>query len=276
MTRSSLYLSQDDVIPSGTQELPEDAPRVAVVVSLNFPGLTSQTLELMRRFTRTALQTLVDVGARPVLVDSSAPELPDPSVTGTADGVLVLGGGDIDSSLYGVEGPVPNEYGVDPRADVYTMQLIDQTLSRDAPMLAICRGSQLLNLTCGGTIIPDLDPWHLHRGGPGQPVFLDEDVTITPGSKLAGIFGSEQITVRSGHHQAVGKIAPSLTPSAVANDGIIEATEHQQATWVVGVQWHPEDDDGSAEDRRNLFTAFVEQVRSNKRGSFGASMARGR
>lgn len=272
MSRPDLHLSEQEVTPEGLDSLPQDAPTVAVVVSLNFPGLTPQTLELMRRFTRTALQSLVDAGARPVLVDSSARELPDPSVTVAADGVLVLGGGDIDSSLYGVEGPVPNEYGVDKRADLYTMELINQSLDRDAPLLAICRGSQLLNLTCGGTIIPDLDPWHLHRGGPGQPVFLDEAITLEPDSKLATIFGTQRLTVRSGHHQAVGEIAPELRASAVADDGVVEATEHQHRTWTIGVQWHPEDDDGSASDRQKLFSAFVEQVRADRQRLSGSSL----
>lgn len=272
MSRPVLHLTAEEVAPVGPETLPHDAPTVAVVVSLNFPGLTPQTLELMRRFTRTALQSLVDAGARPVLVDSSAQELPDPTVTAAADGVLVLGGGDIDSSLYGVEGPVPNEYGVDRRADLYTMELINQSLDRDAPLLAICRGSQLLNLTCGGTVIPDLDPWHLHRGGPGQPVFLDEAVTLEPGSKLATIFGAQRLTVRSGHHQAVGEIAPELRASAVADDGVVEATEHQHRTWTIGVQWHPEDDDGSASDRRKLFSAFVQQVRAARQRLSGSSL----
>lgn len=272
MSRPDLHLSEQEVTPAGLESLPHDAPTVAVVVSLNFPGLTPQTLELMRRFTRTALQSLVDAGGRPVLVDSSAPQLPDRTVTAATDGVLVLGGGDIDSSLYGVEGPVPNEYGVDKRADLYTMELINQSLDRDAPLLAICRGSQLLNLTCGGTVIPDLDPWHLHRGGPGQPVFLDEAITLEPDSKLAAIFGTQKLTVRSGHHQAVGEIAPELRASAVADDGVVEATEHQHRTWTIGVQWHPEDDDGSASDRRKLFTAFVEQVRADRQRLSGSSL----
>ncbi|MDQ0733297.1 gamma-glutamyl-gamma-aminobutyrate hydrolase family protein [Arthrobacter sp. B1I2] len=261
--RTLVPITPADVIPAGFAELPGNAPIIAVVVSLNFPDMTVEVSQLVKRFTRTALETLLKAGARAVLVDSSATNLPDPKHIAGASGVLFLGGGDVDPSLYGVRGPVPNLYGVERRADEYCMELIDQTLARDAPLLAICRGSQLLNLTSGGTLIPDLDPYELHRGGKGESMFLDEPVTILPGSRLHGILGRDRITVRSGHHQAVEQVGPRLRVAAVADDGIIEGTEHKDNTWVVGVQWHPEDSDGNAEDRELLFKAFVEQASSH-------------
>ncbi|MFJ4210908.1 gamma-glutamyl-gamma-aminobutyrate hydrolase family protein [Paenarthrobacter sp. NPDC089675] len=258
--RTIAPITPADVIPDGFADLPGNAPIIAVVVSLNFPDMTVEVSELVKRFTRTAMETLLNAGARAVLVDSSASALPDPKHIENADGVLFLGGGDVDPSLYGVRGPVPNLYGVERRADEYCMELIDQTLTRDAPMLAICRGSQLLNLTCGGTLIPDLDPYKLHRGGKGESMFLDEPITIIHGTRLHNILGQDRITVRSGHHQAVEQAGPTLRVAAVADDGIIEGTEHKDNTWVVGVQWHPEDSDGNADDRKRLFEAFVEQA----------------
>ncbi|MDQ0029914.1 gamma-glutamyl-gamma-aminobutyrate hydrolase family protein [Arthrobacter bambusae] len=259
--RTLAPITPADVIPQGLAELPGNAPIIAVVVSLNFPDMTVEVSQLVKRFTRTALETLLKAGARAALVDSSATDLPDPKHVADASGVLFLGGGDVDPSLYGVSGPVPNLYGVERRADEYCMELIDQTLARDAPLLAICRGSQLLNLTCGGTLIPDLDPYQLHRGGKGESMFLDEPVTVLPGSRLHKILGRERVIVRSGHHQAVEQVGPRLQVAAVADDGIIEGTEHKDNTWVVGVQWHPEDSDGNAEDRDRLFQAFVDQAR---------------
>jgi putative glutamine amidotransferase len=250
-----------DVIPEGIADLPSNAPVIAVVVSLNFPDMTAEVSELVKRFTRTALETLLRAGARPALVDSSATNLPDTEHVAAAAGVLFLGGGDVDPGLYGVPGRVvPNLYGVDRRADEYCMELIDLTLARDAPLLAICRGSQLLNLTCGGSLIPDLDPYHLHRGGKGESMFLDEPVTLLAG-RLRRILGKDRITVRSGHHQAVEQVAPFLRIAALADDGIVEATEHTENTWVIGVQWHPEDSDGNAKDRELLFESFVDQTR---------------
>ena len=92
-------------------------------------------------------------------------------------------------------------------------------------------------------------------------MFKDEPVILEPGSKTHAILGRDRIAVRSGHHQAVNRLGEGLVVSARAEDGIIEGTELPSATWVVGVQWHPEDDDGSASDRRALFQTFVEQTR---------------
>ncbi len=249
-----------DVAPTGTDELPAEAPTVAVVVSLNFPDMTDEISEIVVRFTKTALQTLVDVGVRVVLVDSSASPLPPARLVHEADGVLFLGGGDVDPALCGVTGPVRNLYGVDRAADEYCIDLIRTSVERDDPVLAICRGFQLLNFALGGTLIPDLEPWELHRGGLGMPLFLDENVTIAPGTKLRDILQRDRVTVRSGHHQALGTVATSLRIAASADDGIIEATEHVEASWVIGVQWHPEDTAGNATDRSRLIGAFVDHI----------------
>ena len=92
-------------------------------------------------------------------------------------------------------------------------------------------------------------------------MFLDEQVTLREGSKIRAILGRERITVRSGHHQAVDRVAPELVVSAVADDGIVEGTEHPDHTWAVAMQWHPEDRDGSDTDRTAIFGALVEQAR---------------
>jgi putative glutamine amidotransferase len=253
----ALRVDPADVVPAGFAGLPAGAPRIAVVVSLTFPGMTVRTQELMERFTRTAFEALLAAGARAELVDSAAGQLLPAEELAGCDGVLFLGGGDVDGALYGHHGPVPNSYGVDRRADEYCLELIRGVLERDQPLLAICRGSQLLNVACGGTLIPDLDPWQLHRGGPGAPIFLDEEVSLVPGSRIAGILGRGRVTVRSGHHQAVGTVAPALAVAAVAADGVVEGTEHREKSWVLGLQWHPEDSDGSAGDRALIFGAFA-------------------
>ncbi|MFD1660436.1 gamma-glutamyl-gamma-aminobutyrate hydrolase family protein [Streptomyces caeni] len=124
------------------------------------------------------------------------------------------------------------------------------------PVLGVCRGSQLIDIAHGGTLIPDLADHRLHHGGPGQPMFLDEKVTITPGTQVADLAGELRPTVRSGHHQAVDRVGDGLVVAARADDGVVEAVEHP-ARWVVGVQWHPEDPDGCAVHRRRLFSGFV-------------------
>lgn len=272
--REQLAVEWEAVAPSGTDGLPEHAPSVAVVVSMTFPGMGPEAHDIMEKFTRTAFQELVDQGARPFLVDSSSPLPADPARTAAADGVLFLGGGDIDGAFYGHAGPIPNEYGTDPSADRFCLDLVRQTIEADQPLLAVCRGSQLLNVALGGTLVPDLVPSALHRGAPGSPLFLDEELSLVEGSRVAQIYGRTRVTVRSGHHQAVARVAPELLATAVADDGVIEGTEHPDRTWVVGTQWHPEDPDGSGEDRRALFGAFVAQAGRTNRPQPAAAAAK--
>ena len=254
-------ITVSDVMPDSNETLPDDAPTVAVVVSLNIPHMTDEVAGLVARFTRVALTELNDVGARVVLLDASKAPLDPTSIADSADGVLFLGGGDVDATIYGHTEPVNHEYGVDRAADDYSIEIIHSTIERDAPMLCICRGSQLLNVALGGDLIPDIENYHPHRGGSGDPMFKDEQVILEPGSAIHQILGRDRLAVRSGHHQAVNRLGAGLVVSARAEDGIVEGTELPSATWVVGVQWHPEDDDGSAGDRRALFSAFVEQAR---------------
>lgn len=255
-------ITPSDVLPETNDSLPADAPTVAVVVSLNIPQMTDEVAGLVARFTRVALTELIDLGARVVLLDSSKDPLDPASLANAADGVLFLGGGDVDATIYGHTDPVNHEYGVDRAADDYSIDIINATIERDAPLLCICRGSQLLNVARGGDLIPDIENYHPHRGGSGDPMFKDEPVILEPGSKIHDILGRDRIAVRSGHHQAVNRLGDGLVVTARAEDGIVEGTELPSATWVVGVQWHPEDDDGSAEDRRALFGAFVDQLRA--------------
>ena len=251
----------DDVLPD---RLPAPGgPRVAVLVALNFPQLTEPVAELVRRFTRTALQTLIDIGADPMLVDLSAPPLPPIDQVLACDGVLLLGGGDMDAALYGHEGPVNHGYGVDRDIDDYSIRAVLATMAADLPLLGVCRGSQVVNVALGGTLIPDIEDFALHRGDGGDAVFLEEMITVAPDSRLAGMVGGDRISVRTGHHQAVKDVAPALRAVGWADDGIVEAIEHPDR-WVVGVQWHPEDSHGSDEDRHRLFGAFVAEINSRR------------
>lgn len=234
-----------------------DGPRVAVLVSLNFPDLTPPVADLVRRFTRCALETLVDLGASYELFDTST-ALPDPTAVAAYDRLLVLGGGDVSATCYGGrDDDVPNSYGVDRRADDDSIAALRAAVEAERPVLAICRGAQLLNVAWGGSIIPDIADYALHRGGPDEPMFLDEKVSLVHGTRLQKIFGGDRLTVRSGHHQAVDRVADGFVVAAVADDGIVEALEHPDR-WVLAVQWHPEDDDGSKADREALFRAFLE------------------
>lgn len=244
-----------EVDPGPAPERP--VAHIAVLVSLNFPDLTEPVADLVRRFTGTALQTIVGLDASYQLFDTST-ALPDPTLVAEADGLLVLGGGDIDGSLYGCyDTEVPNSYGVDLRADHDSIAAIRAAIEAERPVLAVCRGAQLVNVAHGGTVVPDIEDYRLHRGGPGEPMFVDEPVTVVEGTRLRYVVAASRLTVRSGHHQAIDEVAEGFVVNARADDGIIEGIEHP-SRWILALQWHPEDPDGPDHDRLGLFQAFVE------------------
>ncbi len=256
-------ITVSDVLPA--QPVDDcSAPLVGVVAPLNYPDLTEETRKLVERFTRSALQTLTELGARLKVIDPTAdtPEQADDTI----DGLVLLGGGDVDPTLYGHHDEVPNLYGVDRRCDERTLDAIQRALGWHVPVFGICRGAQLLNLAHGGDLIPDLGPDTPHHGHGDDPLFLDDTVLIEPDTRLAAILDATTATVRNGHHQAVGNVAPVLRVAARGIDGVVEAVEHRDpGIWLLGVQWHPEDTDGSAMDRHALFSAFLTQVESNRR-----------
>jgi putative glutamine amidotransferase len=260
-------ITESEVLPAHRVTEP-GAPLIGVVVPLNYPDLTEETRELVVRFTASALCTLTDMGARLRVIDPTAAtaEAFDTSL----DGLVLLGGGDVDPLLYGHEDSVPNLYGVDRRCDERTLDTIRQALAARLPIFGICRGAQMLNLAQGGTLIPDLGPDTPHHGHGDAPLFLDDTVLIEPDTRLAGILGAASVTVRNGHHQAVGEVAPTLRVAARGIDGVIEAIEHRDPeVWLLGVQWHPEDTDGSDADRLALFGAFLSGVAVNRQSKCG-------
>lgn len=229
--------------------------RVCVVVSLNYPGIDAAEADLVRRFTRVALTTLHQFGAGYELWDTST-ALENPSAAADFDGVLLLGGGDIDGACYGSAAPNPTGYGIDLRADRDALAVIAAAEAADRPILGICRGSQLLNVARGGTVLADIADYAPHHGAPGEPLFVDEPIDIVAGTRLAAILDTDRVLGRSGHHQAVDRVGTGLVVAARAQDGIVEGIEDPDR-WYLGVQWHPEDDDGPAADRLALFGAFV-------------------
>lgn len=236
-----------------------DGPLIPVVGSMTFPGMDEAAAELTRVLAQIAFDEVRAAGGRPRLVDSATPaRYSNDAVLNDAQGILFLGGGDVDGSCYGYEGPPPaNEYGVDRGADLFCIDLMREAVARDLPLLALCRGSQLFNVAFGGTLIPDIADWALHRGGPGQPLFVDEAVRLEPDSHIARILGRADVTVRNGHHQAVDRVGDALRATAHAHDGIVEGTQHRDASWALGVQWHPEEPLADLADRRAIFGALV-------------------
>jgi gamma-glutamyl-gamma-aminobutyrate hydrolase PuuD len=192
-------------------------------------------------------------GAVPVLLPPGSAEALDDATQAMRhlDGIVLTGGADVDPRRYGA---IALDTTDPPRTerDDWEIALVHAAIDANRPILAICRGLQILNVALGGTIIqhlPDAVGNHDHRGEVGT--FSRHSVRMVGGSELARIYGPGA-DVPTHHHQAVGELAPTLRATAWADDGTIEAATCPGELWVEGVQWHPEVEGG-----RSLFVAFV-------------------
>ena len=185
------------------------------------------------------------------------------SILQEVDGVLLTGGGDVDPVFYRQERH-PSVDDAEPGRDEFEIDLARRALDANLPLLAICRGSQVLNVAAGGTLIQDIpsgittDVEHrLETPKDG----IAHVVRVTPGSVLGrALGGADACAVNSRHHQSVGQVAPQLLTSATAPDGVVEGIELPEARFCVGVQWHPENFWRTGEFKP-LFDAFVEATR---------------
>jgi len=193
-------------------------------------------------------------GGRPLLVPPVAEGVDE--TLDALDGLLFSGGADVDPETYGHE-PHPETGGVRPERDRAELALLAAALERDLPVLAVCRGSQLLNVARGGDLVqhlPEVVGDEKHRHTPG--VFADHEVEVEPRSRLGAILG-ERTPVKSHHHQGFGRLGAGLVATAHAEDGTLEALEDPSRRFALGVLWHPEEGEDAA-----LFAALVEQARA--------------
>jgi gamma-glutamyl-gamma-aminobutyrate hydrolase PuuD len=170
------------------------------------------------------------------------------------DGLLFSGGSDLDPSLYDQE-PHEKTFGIHEARDRAELALLEAALARDMPVLAICRGSQVMNVARGGDLVqhlPEVVGDEKHKHTPGT--FADHGVTLEEGTRLGSLLG-ERAQVKSHHHQGIGRIGEGLRVAAHAEDGSVEAVEDPDRRFAVGVLWHPE----AGEDAQ-LFDELVREA----------------
>lgn len=178
------------------------------------------------------------------------------------DGLVLSGGGDIDPSRYG-QSRHPELYGVDAERDAFELGLAGEALPRGVPLLAICRGLQVVNVALGGDLIqhlPDVGSNRVrHRAGVGRSV--SHTVRVAPGSRLGSVLGAQVVEVSSSHHQAPQRLGRGLKPVAWADDETVEALELDGHPEVLAVQWHPEETAGQDQVQQRLFGWLVDLAR---------------
>jgi len=189
------------------------------------------------------------------------PESAAAGVIDAVDGMLLPGGGDVDPARYGAIAQAETD-GVRPELDAFEVELLNLGRQRSLPVLAICRGHQLVNVAFGGAL-------HQHIAGDGHRAVPGDTpqwhwksrwhaVRLEPDSRLASLLGSTEVQVNSRHHQAVRPelLAPGLRAAGLSPDGYVEASEAEDGSWLLSVQWHPEREEVIA-GFRPLFEALI-------------------
>lgn len=209
----------------------------------------------------TYTDSVLRAGGLPVLL-VPVPDQDIATVLDAVDGIVLTGGGDIDPARY-AEVNSGSAARIDFDRDEFEIELVHHAKQRRMPMLAICRGIQVLNVALGGTLIQDIGTEigsHTHDRIGEEAYVSHQAVKIEPGCVIAQIVGDTELMVNSIHHQAIKELGDGLAAIAWAEDGIIEAVEHEDSAWpLIAVQWHPEylrqrDDDASLA----IFRALVD------------------
>jgi putative glutamine amidotransferase len=200
---------------------------------------------------RRYFEAVARAGGAPLMLPPIADLVPDVAdVVARVDAVVLHGGGDVDPRRYGQEATADQLYGIVPEHDDVELAVVRAALDLDTPMLAICRGLQVLNVAMGGTL-------HQHIGSEDH-WFAYHPVEIEPDSRLAAAIGARSAArAHCVHHQALDRVADGLRVVGRTGDGIVHAAEVTAARWIVGTQWHPEDSAATDTEQQSLFDALL-------------------
>jgi putative glutamine amidotransferase len=227
--------------------------RPSIGITIGYDDRRSGIHELRHEYVGSVEET----GALPFVLVPGKPE-DAPSLLDRLDGLLLSGGSDVDPALYG-RPPHPKLGKVIRERDDFELALCREALQRDVPILAICRGQQVLNVATGGTLVQDLpsELGSMDHDPRRQRWQVAHDVRIVPGTRLSEILGRDKVSVNSFHHQAVENLGAGLIVSARSEkDDVVEGIEMPGRHFVVAVQWHPESFLGRPDGFRSLFEAL--------------------
>ena len=205
---------------------------------------------------RALSESVYTAGGEPVAIHPVAPEaMIDVDAVRErlwfADGVLLPGGGDVAARWSGQQ-PHPSQYGVDEEQDAFDMAVAKVALADQLPLLAICRGTQIVNVALGGDLVQDMDDTTGNHRNKVHGLDVDEN------SPLGEIVG-RQTTISCSHHQCIATLGAGLVPAAYSSDGVIEAvTLKGHDGWYLGVQWHPEDSAATDPVQAAVFEHFTD------------------
>lgn len=235
-------------------------PRIGLTTSISAQttnGEVRTTYDMPSDYVRSVRAA----GGLPVLLPPGEEHLD--AVLDLVDGLVFIGGADIDPARYG-EPVHPKTAGINEEHDEFELALLQRAWERDVPTLCICRGIQVLNVARGGTLFQDLPDqypnaqMHQQREHGMQRGDIGHDVTLTSGDNpLRDIMGAETVEVNTFHHQAIRDVAPGIEVLATSPDGVIEAVHDPSRAFLLGVQWHPE---GMAAQRPEELALFQELV----------------
>jgi len=238
-----------------------------------FPMVRGDTGRPIYASNQRYVQAVLHAGGVPILI----PPLPSgealTAIQEILDGLLLAGGADLDPTHYG-ETPLPEMGTPEPQRDATELAITRWALDKRLPVLGICRGMQLLNVACGGSLYQDLPtqlPSAFDHEQQGQArTHIAHEVNTEPGSLLADILGVQHVGVNSFHHQAVRRIGQGLRVTGVAEDGVAEAIEIPDLPFVLAVQYHPEELESNDAASHRLFLAFVQASAEHKQRTSAA------
>ncbi len=231
--------------------------RPTIAIPARFSASASALRYAAEVTARALAEAVFRAGGEPVTLHPHAPGATvDAAAAGARlhrfDGVLLPGGGDLAHHWYG---GVAHEslYDVDLEQDAFDLAIARWTLDQGVPLLAVCRGLQVVNVALGGTVLADMPSHHRH---------LVSDLTLEPGTVLVDTVGGTSLRISCYHHQAIDRVGAGLRVTAWAPDGVVEAVERDDphAGWMLGVQWHPEDTAADDPAHQRLFDALVDRA----------------